>query len=82
MKAHQSRPVSNSNKNEKEENVNTLFVLFVAELFAVAAMWHDKSPRSETERDGETPDPSVLFSRIHQRNDARRPKFTRRNESG
>ena len=30
----------------KEGNVNALFVLFVAELFVVAAMWHNKSPRS------------------------------------
>jgi len=44
--------------------VNALFVLFVAELFVIAAMWHNKSPRSEREHESGRPDPAVLFSRM------------------
>jgi hypothetical protein len=43
--------------------VNTLILLLVAVLFVVAAMWHNKSPRSEGEHESETPDPAVLSSR-------------------
>jgi hypothetical protein len=43
--------------------VNALLVLFVAELFVIAAMWHNKSARSGMERESERPDPAVLFSR-------------------
>jgi len=42
--------------------MNALFVLFVAELFAFGAIWHNKSPRSEREHDSERPDRAVLFS--------------------
>lgn len=42
--------------------MNALFVLFVAELFVIAAMWHNKSARSGMERESERPDPAVLFS--------------------
>jgi len=44
--------------------VNALLVLFVAELFAFGAMWHNKSPRSESVHESERPDPAVLFSRV------------------
>jgi hypothetical protein len=44
--------------------VNDLFVLFMAELFVIAAMWHNKSARSGMERESERPDPAVLFSRV------------------
>jgi hypothetical protein len=43
--------------------VNDFFYLFVAELFVIAAMWHNKSPRSEREHESQRPDPAVLFSR-------------------
>lgn len=43
--------------------MNSLFVLFVAELFVIAAMWHNKSARSGMERESERPDPAVLFTR-------------------
>ena len=39
------------------------FFLFVAESFAFGLMWHDKSARSEMERESESPEPAVLFSR-------------------
>jgi len=38
--------------------MNVLFVLFVAEAFVFAAMWHNESLQSETGK----PDPAVLFS--------------------
>ena len=44
--------------------MNDFFYLFVAELFAIAAIWHNKSPRSEREHESGRPDPAVLFSRI------------------
>jgi hypothetical protein len=44
--------------------VSALLVLFVAELFVIAAMWHNKSSRSEREHESGRPDPAVLFSRI------------------
>jgi hypothetical protein len=44
--------------------VNSLFFLFVAELFVIAAMWHNKSARSGIERESERPDPAVLFSHM------------------
>jgi hypothetical protein len=47
-----------------EGNVNALLVLFVAELFVIAAMWHNKSARSGMERENERPDPAVLFSHM------------------
>jgi hypothetical protein len=43
--------------------VNALLALYVAELFVIAAMWHNKSARSGMERESERPDPAVLFSR-------------------
>ena len=46
--------------------MNALLVLFVAELFVIAAMWHNKSARSGMERESERPDPAVLFSRRSQ----------------
>jgi len=49
---------------EQEGNVNALLVLFVAESFVLAAMWHNKSARSGMERESERPDPAVLFSRV------------------
>ena len=42
--------------------MNALFVLFAAELFVIAAMWHNKSARSEREHESGRPDPAVLFS--------------------
>lgn len=42
--------------------MNPLFVLFVAELFALGLMWHNKSARPELDRESEKPDPAVLFS--------------------
>jgi hypothetical protein len=48
--------------HEKEGNVNDFFYLFVAELFVIAAMWHNKLARSGMERESERPDPAVLFS--------------------
>jgi hypothetical protein len=47
----------------KDGNVNALFALYVAELFVIAAMWHNKPARSGMERESERPDPAVLFSR-------------------
>ena len=47
-----------------EGNVNALFVLFLAELFVIAAMWHNKSARSGMERENERPDPAALFSHM------------------
>jgi hypothetical protein len=47
-----------------EGNVNALLVLFVAELFVIAAMWHNKSARSGMERENKRPDPAVLFSHM------------------
>ena len=44
--------------------MNALLVLLVAELFVIAAMWHNKSARSVMERESNRPDPAVLFSRI------------------
>ncbi len=43
--------------------MNALLVLLVAELFVIAAMWHNKSARSGMERESGGPDPAVLFSR-------------------
>jgi len=43
--------------------VSALFLLFAAESFVFAAMWRNKSPRSEREHESEKPDPAVLFSR-------------------
>ena len=43
--------------------MSALFLLFVAESFVFAVMWHNKSPRSEREHESEKPDPAVLFSR-------------------
>ena len=43
--------------------MSALFLLFVAESFLFAAMWHNKSPRSEREHKSEKPDPAVLFFR-------------------
>jgi hypothetical protein len=43
--------------------MNALFALYVAELFVIAAMWHNKPARSGMERESERPDPAVLFSR-------------------
>jgi hypothetical protein len=43
--------------------MNPLYFLIVAELFVIGWMWHDKSARSEDERDSGKPDPAVLFSR-------------------
>ena len=43
--------------------MSALFLLFVAESFVFAAMWHNKSPRSEREHEREKPDPAVLFAR-------------------
>ena len=37
--------------------------LFVAELFAFGLMWHNKTALSERERESESPEPAVLFSR-------------------
>ena len=37
--------------------------LFVAESFAFGLMWHNKSARSEEQRESESPEPAVLFSR-------------------
>ena len=42
--------------------MNALLALFVAELFVIAAMWHNKSARSGMERESERPDPAVLLS--------------------
>ena len=42
--------------------MSALFLLFVAESFVFAAMWHNKSPRSGREHESEKPDPAVLFS--------------------
>jgi hypothetical protein len=42
--------------------VNTLLVLFVAELFVIAALWHNKPARSDREHESGRPDPAVLFS--------------------
>jgi hypothetical protein len=44
--------------------VNDLFALYVAELFVIAAIWHNKTARSGMERESERPDPAVLFSRM------------------
>jgi hypothetical protein len=37
--------------------------LFVAESFAFGLMWHNKSARSEEQRESESPEPTILFSR-------------------
>jgi hypothetical protein len=37
--------------------------LFVAESFAFGLLWHNKSARSEEQRESEIPEPAVLFSR-------------------
>ncbi len=37
--------------------------LFVAESFAFGLMWHTKSARSEEQRESESPESAVLFSR-------------------
>ena len=44
--------------------MNDLFALYVAELFVIAAIWHNKTARSGMERESERPDPAVLFSRM------------------
>lgn len=44
--------------------LDALFVLFVTELFAIAAMWRDQSSRSGMERENARLDPAVLFSRM------------------
>ena len=44
--------------------MNALMVLFVAELFVIGAMWHNKSARSEREHESGRPDPAVLFSLV------------------
>ena len=44
--------------------MNALLVLLVAELFVIAAMWHNKSARSVMERESNRPDPAVLISRV------------------
>jgi hypothetical protein len=43
--------------------VNALVFLFVVESFVFAAMWHNRSPRSEREHESERPDRAILFSR-------------------
>ena len=45
--------------------MNALFILFVAESFVFALMWHNKLPRSEKAHESERPDRAVLFT--HQR---------------
>lgn len=42
--------------------LDALLVLFVTELFAFAAVWHDQPTRSGMEHESERSDPAVLLS--------------------